>query len=192
MIPAGYMAKQVATRPEWLKADRVDDIYSVSNCVSNDFADYINYWKHNGYWLFDSPEVIREAAKENSLVLTNAGLFYYEVHDQEYDEDEKSWKPFAPEPSFKTEIIRPSSKTLEGYDVVTFHVHTSPECSPLSCNSLASEVDTNRHCLLPSFEKAKELLEEGKFKNSEPGPYRIFAVYSVQWPNPRFERDSRS
>lgn len=182
MIPAGYMAKQVATRPEWLRADRVVDIYSVSSCMSNDFADYINYWKHNGYWLFDSPEVIREVAKENSLVLTNAGLFYYEVHDQEYDEDEKSWKPFAPEPSFKTEIIRPSSKTLEGYDVVTFYAHTSPECSPLSCNSLASEVETNRHCLLPSFEKAKELLEEGKFKNSEPGPYRIFAVYSVQWP----------
>jgi hypothetical protein len=182
MIPAGYMAKQIAIRPDWIKADRVVDIYSVSNCVSENFADYINYWKHNGYWLFDSPETIRELAKENSLNLTNTRLFYYEVHELEYDEKERSWKPFTPEPSFKTEIVQPDSKQLEGYDVVTFYVHTSPECSPLSCNSLATEVETNEHCLLGSFEKAKELLEEGKFNNSEPGPYRIFAVYSVQWP----------
>jgi hypothetical protein len=25
-------------------------------------------------------------------------------------------------------------------------------------------------------------LDQGKFNNSEPGPYRIFAVYSVPWP----------
>lgn len=182
MTPVGYMAKHVITRPDWLKADRVVDVYSVSNCVSDDFADYINYWKHNGYWLFDSPETIREVAKQSAVDLENTRLFYYEVHELEYDEDEKSWIPFAPESSFKTQIIEPEIKTLEGYDVATFSVGTSPECSPLSCNSLASEIETNEHCLLPSFEKAKELLEEGKFENSEPGPYRIFAVYSVQWP----------
>lgn len=182
MIPAGYMAKQVVTRPEWLKADRVADVYSVSNCISANFADYINYWKHNGYWLFDSPEVIREIAEENSLDLTNTNLFYYEVHELAYDEKERSWKSFSPETSFKTRIVEPESKHLEGYDVVSFYVHTRPECSPLSCNSLASEVETNEHCLLPSFEKAKQLLEEGRFENTEPGPYRIFAVYSVRWP----------
>ena len=62
LIPAGYMAKRVATRPEWLEVPSVDDIYSVSRCVSRDFADYINYWKHNGYWLFDSIDVIRRLA----------------------------------------------------------------------------------------------------------------------------------
>lgn len=182
MIPAGYMAKHIATRPDWLKADRVVDVFSVSNCVSDDFADYINYWKHNGYWLFDSPETIRELAKENTLDLTNTRLFYYEVYELEYDEKGKLWKPFGPEPSFKTEISQPEKRHLEGYDVVNFYVHSSPECSPLSCNSLASEVETNVHCLLPSFDMAKQLLDKGKFDNSEPGPYRIFAVYSVQWP----------
>jgi hypothetical protein len=181
MTPAGYMAKQVATRPDWLKVDALLDVYSVSNCVSDDFADYINYWKHNGYWLFDSLEGIREVARENSLDLSNTKLFYYEIHELEYVEDDKSWKPFAPELSFKTKVLLPERKTLEGYDVVTFHAHTSPECSPLSCNSLAAEIETNEHCLLTSFEKAKQLLEEGKFEHSEPGPYRIFAVYSVQW-----------
>jgi hypothetical protein len=56
------------------------------------------------------------------------------------------------------------------------------DLSALSCNSLATEVETNQHGLLPSFERAQRLLEEGRFKNTEPGPYRIFAVYSTQWP----------
>lgn len=71
---------------------------------------------------------------------------------------------------------------LEGYDVVTFVAQTAPECSPLSCNSLASEIETNSRCLLQSVEQAQELLENGTFDDSEPGPYRIFAVYSVAWP----------
>lgn len=28
MIPAGYMYKNVVVAPDWLKTDRVDDIYS--------------------------------------------------------------------------------------------------------------------------------------------------------------------
>jgi hypothetical protein len=182
MIPAGYMAKHVAAHPDWLRADHVIDVYSVSNCVSDDFADYISYWKHNGYWLFDSSEIIRAVAVESSVDLENTRLFYYEIHDHEYDEDEKTWIPIAPDSSFNTQILEPEIKTLEGYDIVTFSGGSNPECSPLSCNSLSSEIETNEHCLLPSFEKAKELLEEGKFINCEPGPYRIFAVYSMQWP----------
>jgi hypothetical protein len=182
MIPVGYMAKHVSSRPEWLKAEHVADIYSVSNCVSNEFADYINYWRHNGYWFFDSPEIIRQVAKEHSLDLTKTSLFYYEVHELEFDDNEGLWKPFAPEPSFTTQIVESKTKRLEGYDVVTFYVRTSPECSPLSCNSLATEVEANQHCLLSSLEQAQQMLEQGRFKNMEPGPYRIFAVYSVQWP----------
>jgi hypothetical protein len=53
---------------------------------------------------------------------------------------------------------------------------------PLSCDSLATEVETNQHCLLSSFERAQQLFEEGAFEHAEPGPYRIFAVYSTEWP----------
>jgi len=49
MVPAGGMAKRVVARPDWLHAERVSSIYSVSGCISEDFADYINFWKHNGY-----------------------------------------------------------------------------------------------------------------------------------------------
>jgi hypothetical protein len=182
MIAVGYMAKRVSLRPEWIKAGRVEDIYSVSGCVSEDFADYVHYWKHNGYWFFDSPEIIQQLAQDHALELAGTALFFYEVHEREFNEDEAQWTAFKPEPAFTTRVVLPLEKTLQGYDVVTFSVGTSAECSPLSCNSLAAEMDTNRHCLLPSFELAQQLLDEGKFNNTEPGPHRIFAVYSVRWP----------
>ena len=180
MVPAGYMAKRVVPRPDWLGAPRVSSIYSVSGCIAENFADYINFWKHNGYWLFDSPQIVVTAARENGVDLAETVLFFYEVHELQFDSG--VWMRFEPEPSFGTMVSIPEARVLEGYDVVTFFARASPECSPLSCNALASEVETNARCLLQSFEQAQQLLEDGAFKNSEPGPYRIFAVYSVEWP----------
>lgn len=180
MIPAGYLAKRVRTKPDWLRAERVVDVYSISGCVSEDFADYINFWKHNGFWIFDSPQVIRTVARDNSIDLASTLLFYYEGHEKEFDG--KTWAEFQPEPSMPTTVLLPRSKTLEGFDVVTFYCRNVPEHSPLSCNGLAKEIPTNTHCLLSSFDEAFNALESGAFIHSEPGPYRIFAVYSVDWP----------
>ena|SRR5258708_5935001 len=180
MIPLGYMAKRVSKKPEWLKAADVIDIYSVSGCFSENFADYTNYWKHNGYWLFDSPEIIRNIAEEHSIQLEETSLFYYEAYELEFD-DEK-WQEQSPEASFPTNVVVPSQKQLEGFDVVTFYARNSPECSPLSCNSMAAELGTNAHCLFASFVEAETNIKNGAFKECEPGPYRILSVYSVDWP----------
>jgi hypothetical protein len=174
------MAKRVSSRPEWLEAAQVTDIYSVSNCISEDFADYINYWKHNGHWFFDSPEIIQQLALENSIGLKGTNLFYYEVHELEFDGDWKTFEPFFPSQS----VVTPSQKLLAGYDVVSFYAGSTPECSLLSCNSKAAEIKTNSHCLLPSIEEAQRLLETGAFEGCEPGPFRIFAVSSVTMPWP--------
>jgi hypothetical protein len=191
MIPAGYMAKRVYTKPEWARASKkrhvflataphVIDIYSVSNCISEEFADYIGCWKHNGYWFFDSPEIIREVAKQCSSPLDGAFLFYYEIYEKEFDGER--WQSFKPEASFKTNVEVAPTKRFEGFDVVTFSGKTSPECSPLSCNNVAEKIRTNSHCLLDCFSEAESAINSGAFKNAEPGPYRIFAVYSVGWP----------
>jgi hypothetical protein len=180
MIPVGYMAKHVKAKLDWLRAPQVVDICSVSGCISEDFADYINYWKHNGYWLFDSPEVIKNTAEENSIQLEGTSLFYYEAHETEFDGEK--WRPYIPEPATPTNVIPPSRKQLEGFDVVTFSCGNAPEHSPLSCNGLANELGANAHCLFPSFDEAETLLNNGAFHKCEPGPYRIFSVYSVDWP----------
>src|SRR5262245_12164110 len=180
MVPAGYMAKRVIAPPNWLPARGISTVYSVSSCVNDDFADYIRFWKHNGYWLFDTPDIIVDFARRNAIDLAETVLFFYEVYELQFDDGE--WKPFESEPSFRTAVSVPETKALEGYDVVTFNSQTSPEHSPLSCNAVAADVETNARCLLHSFEQARSLLENGGFKDSEPGPYRIFAVYSVGWP----------
>lgn len=180
MTPAGYMAKRVYRRAGWLKAPQVVDIYSVANCMSEAFADYVECWKHNGYWLFDSPEVIRTVAKEESIQLEGTSLFYYEAYELEFDGE--GWSHWSPEPSFPTCVVSPTQKQLKGFDVVSFYTRTSPECSPLSCNSIAEDRHTNSHCLFESFDEAETNINNGAFKNAEPGPYRIFSVYSVDWP----------
>jgi len=179
MKPAGYMAKRIASKPDGITADGVVDVFSLSGCISTNFADYVGFWKHNGYWLFDSPEVIEQVARDNSIDLSGTTLFYYEVYKLQFDADEGTWVPFEPEDSFGMDVLVPATRKLEGYDVVTFFARSSPECSPLSCNYLANSIGTNAHCLIESFEEAKEQLEAGKFNHSEPGPYRIFAVYTV-------------
>lgn len=171
------MYKRVAKGdPDWHGAG-VQDIYSVSGCISEDFADYIDFWKHNGYWLFDSPAIMKNLAAEHDIDLSGTTLFYYEVYEEEFDEKSRQWSLFSPEEAFETNVVSPQVKELMGFDVVTFSGHTLPECSPLSCNALAKEISVNRHCLLDTFEDAKRLIECGAFDMGEPAPYRIFAVH---------------
>ena len=174
------MAKKVVSRPDWLKAKGIEDIYSVSGCISKDFADYIKFWMHNGYWFFNSHEIIEQVAQEHSIDLAGTTTFYYEVYAQEFDDAKGRWCPYESDRSFPTNVRTPEKMILAGFDVANSVTRNSPECSPLSCNSLANEIQTNAHCLLPDFETAKRLVETGRFNNSEPGPYRIFAVYTLE------------
>ncbi len=179
MIPAGYMYKEVCEKPDWLKAENIKDIFSVSGCVSQDFDDWVNEWKHNRYWLFDSPEIMKAIAKAKGIDLTKMKLFFYKTSEQQWDEDKKVWEDYRIEESFKTDVQLPKTTKLEGFDVVSFFANTSCECSPLSCNHLSETVKTNEHCLFHTFEEAINLINSGVLKDCEPGPYRIFEVHSV-------------
>lgn len=94
MIPAGYMAKRVRPTPIGLNASRVDDIYSVSRCMSEFFGEFTDLWKHNQFWLFDSPELILEVAATLGENLSGTKLFYYEAYELEYAERERLWRSF--------------------------------------------------------------------------------------------------
>lgn len=180
MRPIAYLYKDVASRPEWLHAPNVTDVYSLSACVSTNFADYISDWKHNGYWLFDSPSVMIKLAADNAIVLDGLKLFYYEVFEEEFDGESREWRTFEPESSFELNVVLPETKVLEGFDVTLFTCHTSPECSPLSCNSFAATLPTNQHCLFNTFHVARQAIENNGFPACGPGPYRIIAVYSIR------------
>jgi hypothetical protein len=184
MIPIGYMAKRICKPPEALKLPaHVLDIFSVSNCVNDDFDNhYVDHWKHNGYWFFHSPALIHAVATENSIDLSGTMPFYYEAFEREFHNH--AWRPFGPDCNIPVNVLPPTQKHLEGYDVVTFWVENSPapEHSPLSCNGLAKEIETNQHCLIDSLEQAHQSVQNGEFRGGEPGTLRIIAVYSVDWP----------
>ncbi len=163
MLPAGYMYKRVER-----------GVYSVSGCISEHFADYIPSWSHNALWLFDSPAILGEVAAAHGAATNGLTLFYYEVYEQQFDGS--SWGGFeAAVPS----VVAPAFRKLEGFDVVTFSGQSAPECSPLSCNGLGELTAVNPHCLFDTIESARQALDTGFFENSEPGPYRIFAVYTL-------------
>jgi len=179
MIPLGYMYKRVEKKPNYFKKDYIVDIYSLSNCISKDFAEYLEYWKHNGHGLFNSPNIMKEIAKINNLDLASCTLFYYEGYELEYDDDLREWHKYEPDPDLETVIESPIAKNLHGFDVANYSMSTIPDCSPLSCNYVANEVNVNEHCLFRTFEEAKSSLESGVFVNTEPGPNRIIAVYTL-------------
>ncbi len=52
----------------------------------------------------------------------------------------------------------------------------------VSKNSFGENPAALYHCLIPSFDEAETNINNGLFTKCEPGPYRIFSVYSVDWP----------
>jgi hypothetical protein len=127
MIPAGYMAKFVADHPDWLGVPGVDDIYSVSGCVSPYFASYHDALKHNGFWLFDSIELVRQVASQKAINLKGCKFLYYELFEREFDDEGDEQAIELTDLPFATNVSVPAHKLLEGYDVVTFYGGADPE-----------------------------------------------------------------
>lgn len=130
--PAGYLYKTVMPRPVWLAAPLVRDIYGISSCISPDFCDYFDKWRHNGFWLFDNPEIMQEMAAAEGIDLAPMTLFYYEIFAREFDTEDRDWFDFDPEPSFPLDVARPAHARLEGFDAASFFAGSKHECSALS------------------------------------------------------------
>ena len=119
---------------------------------------------------------MRSIAESEGIDLQGMTVFYYEAEERQFDGEE--WLPIEPEADYETHVRVPLKKTMEGFDIVTFCDGPNSH-SPLSCNSIAAEVATNEHCLLASKEEAEASLTGQMFADGEPGPYRIYAIYSA-------------
>jgi hypothetical protein len=179
LIPAGYMAKNIVTKPNWLKANDVNQIYSVSSCISEDFTDYIDYWKHNNFWFFNSIDLIQEIINFEGKILSDYETLYYELYEKEFDESVMNWKEFKKEEDFGYNVELPINNIFLGFDLVSYSCGTIHECSPLSCNSLAESVPTNKYCLFDTIDDAIKTAEDMNILKGEPGPYRIIKVSKI-------------
>jgi hypothetical protein len=165
----GYFPKRVTTRPDWLEAPHVNEIWSVSDCMSAAPEGWIDLWRHNELWLFDTVElaesVVPPADREAFTIVA------YEVWDRMIDEGRevplpKGWRPLAgPDPSF----------TTIGFDAVGREHHAFTH-SPLSCNRGASTFETNEACLFRTAEEAIAGAVAFSKGNWEPGPYWVIEV----------------
>jgi hypothetical protein len=109
MVPVGYMAKRVLQRPDWLQATRVIDIYSLSGCVSEDFAvDRECRWsQEDGIWVLRTTcswlrcdlDVLRPLVQrmqtEGADFLQNNAALAEEIRRTLVDLDEKELKKAA-------------------------------------------------------------------------------------------------
>jgi hypothetical protein len=190
MIPGGYLLKRTVPPPGWLQpqTDHVVEVCSVADCVNDNIADPQDTWNHNGFGLANDPEMLFDTARQSGIDLSGARMFYYAVHEMELPSDGWTFDPRlwqevsrAASSSVPDDVAVLDDETdhiLLGYDVVVFGDFL--EHSPLSCNSIATELPVNRHCLFDTFETAKSAIDTGKFgKGCEEGIYKIFSVYEL-------------
>lgn len=184
MIPAGYLLKRLSLPPGWLSGPALVDVCSVADCVNENVVDVQTTWQHNGFGLANDPRSLWPMAALTEPDAAELTLFYYEAYEQEIESDgwlfeRDGWRALTEISSgVETMVVRPSpplTPKLIGFDVVVFGDFL--EHSPLSCNSVAGEVDVNEHCLFRTLDKATGAIDAGMFGGGcEEGVYQIFSV----------------
>lgn len=178
MIPVGYLRKLKTARPTWIDAPQVESVIAVSDCLMKPVLDVFTLGGFNGWFFFDAPACFDPTLRGLGANFEETLLLYFEVYEEAYDEQARTWSP-VPLPKEAVNVSPPVHARLLGFDVTSFSMSSTPECSGLSCNGIASEVEVNAYGLFATVEEAKAALVNGFFDGSEPGPFRIFAVHEV-------------
>ncbi len=173
MIDAGYFAKRVVARPEAIAAPRVREICSVSNCISLGPDDWIDSWRHNELGWFNS---ISDALRVVPVdMIEHFRLFAYRVSPHVHRRGARV-SIVVPQ-DVQPETI-PADFIVRGFDAVSKSMDSTLglECSPLSCNYLAAEMEVNEFCLFSSLDAALAGADAFSVQQPEPGDYYVVQV----------------
>lgn len=169
----GYFPKRVVAAPDWLQAEGVKEVCSVSECVSPGPEGWIDGWAHNEMWAFDDEQAawgVVPGGRSNP----DYRMFAYRLFPVEFDGGEQ--RPFAI-PSLGVRPLADHYRRL-GDDVVSRTCGSTFECAPLSCNYAARQVKVNEHCLLDDAAEAFRLaVPFSREEGAEPGPYHVVEVW---------------
>jgi hypothetical protein len=179
MIPAGYNIRSIA-KPDWLKAPQITEVFSAGGVANREFAVYSMFWKQNGFFMYDSADLVKRLAQSIDFDLKHHALFYYEVYEQELVDAPSNWRTIQPQAEIATNVKRPVHHQIHGYDIVEFTMGTNPECSPLTSCNLVNVFKTNQYALFDDFDIGRDALLTGAFHGKEPGPYRILSVSLIE------------
>jgi hypothetical protein len=174
-ILIGYFPKRVLRLPfpEGFEISHVVDICSVSECMSPGPEDWINSWRHNAMWCFDSPEIAQSIVPVGSAHQFH--MFAYRMFPLSLGD--------GTEVDFVIPVlsVEPMAQTFDflGFDAVSRSAGSSFECSPLSCNGAAESESVNSHCLIDDEADIMRLARffAKKSNGFEPGPYFVVEVW---------------
>ncbi|MBI1299470.1 hypothetical protein GC175_31465 [bacterium] len=169
-ILVGYFPKRTLVRPPWVHADQVEEIASVSGCISAGPPGWIDCRRHNDYWFFNSMEEACTVLGDDRVYFDMYAYKLYPIvaHQGVVHPIQVNLPPAVPiDGDFH----------LLGYDAVSRSLGSSFECSPLSCNDAARDHAVNRYCLFESYTTALAGAVEFSAGRYEPGPYYVFEVY---------------
>ena len=173
LIEAGYFAKHIVAAPDWLQAPSVREICSASHCVSHAPDDWISHWLYNEFgWFNHAADALVTIPPDHRGAYR---LFAYRMFPTLFRGGDRhairvpaDVHPDPIAPTFVSRGFDSISKSMES--VLGF------ECSPLSCNSMASEIMTNEHCLFSSLEAAISGAMRFSIEQPEPGDYYVVEV----------------
>jgi len=178
----GYFPKRRTPAPDWLAASKAEEVCSVSTCIAKAPPDWVDHWVHNDWGFCNT------VADAISLIEPGDGeyvLYAYSIHSNRYSGGEPQGvdvalafghytdRPVAPEP------LPPDFVSI-GFDVAGNSLSSYFECSPLSCNRIASEIDVNKYCLLDDLDSSLEAARRFSVEQPEPGDYYVVQVLRSQ------------
>lgn len=177
-ILIGYLPKKTPSRNAWFDGSVVQEVCSVSDCMSKRPDDWIDHWKHNAWGLYDSESLAWEIVGNDRKYDLYALRLFPVVFD-------------GPE-ILPITIVSSANENLAGYDLLGYDpvgrldgAMMVFDHSPLSCNQGFQEYQVNRYCLIDERVEAwritKEIARAAKEHGSwEPGPYCLCEVYRLQ------------
>jgi hypothetical protein len=181
----GFLARKVAPRPsDFLARAPIDDVCSVSECISPGAPDRIQRWAHNAASFYDTEALAWSVVPDAECDAYT--LFAYRAVSIRFDGgDGEPWSPGDEWPGLPAEPDLSAYAPI-GYDVVRCSVGAAFDCSPLSCNGVANEHAVNEHCLVDDVDVAMQLGRAFTAEGAgvEPGPYHVVEVLR-RIPTPR-------
>ncbi len=168
--PIGFFPKITRLGASVVSDAQVDEICSVSECISPGPPGWIEHWVHNEWGLFDTEGLARRIIPNEG---TGYDLYAYELAPYRCDGDF-----LEPLPVQSQADGIPEDYELLGYDIVSRSDGAFFEHSPLSCNDGAQRFAANRYCLIEDGKAALQAMQAiSRDGTYEPGPYYLVRVY---------------
>jgi hypothetical protein len=182
----GYCAKEIwVPTPEWRGAwgAHIDEIASVSTCLSSRAPNWIDRWDFNRSTCWDDDKLAMGPVP--SARLANFRLYGYRLLPVLFSSSGEPASVSIDDLFPHTLPGLPSQPDLSDHVSLGYDIVESPPlklsilgfgCSPLSCNGMAEQIPVNRYCLLDELEQALATAKSFGTEQPEPGPYVVIEV----------------